>query len=84
VDLGLPGIDGYELARRVRQAPQGQHLTLIALTGYDAPEQKARALAAGFDVHLVKPVDAPSLSALLAQPGTAGRARGARAQSSPQ
>jgi CheY-like chemotaxis protein len=81
VDLGLPGIDGYELARRVRQAPQGQHLTLIALTGYGAPEQKARALAAGFDVHLVKPVDAPSLSALLAQPG-AGRARGARAQSS--
>jgi two-component system, sensor histidine kinase len=67
VDLGLPGIDGYEVARRVRQAPEGRQLTLIALTGYGAPEQKARALAAGFDVHLVKPVDAPSLSALLAQ-----------------
>ena len=62
-----------ELARRVRQAPQGQQLTLIALTGYGAPEQKARALAAGFDLHLVKPVDAPSLSALLAQPGAARR-----------
>jgi CheY-like chemotaxis protein len=69
VDLGLPGIDGYEVARRLRQAPAGRQLTLIALTGYGAPEQKARALAAGFDVHLVKPVDATSLSALLAQSG---------------
>ncbi len=73
VDLGLPGIDGYEVARRVRQAPEGRQLTLIALTGYGAPEQKARALAAGFDLHLVKPVDASSLSALLAQPSSARR-----------
>jgi signal transduction histidine kinase len=67
VDLGLPGIDGYEVARRVRQDPQGKRLLLIALTGYGSPEQKARALAAGFDIHLVKPVDAPRLSALLSQ-----------------
>jgi CheY-like chemotaxis protein len=68
VDLGLPGIDGYEVARRVRQDPQGKRLLLIALTGYGSPEQKAKALAAGFDIHLVKPVDAPRLSALLSQP----------------
>ena len=65
VDIGLPGIDGYEVARRVRAA--GARMLLIALTGYGRPEDKQRALDAGFDAHLVKPVDPDELSALIAR-----------------
>lgn len=68
IDLGLPGIDGYEVARQLRRDPRGKSLKLIALTGYGSPEQKARSLAVGFDLHLVKPVDATRLAALLADP----------------
>jgi two-component system, sensor histidine kinase len=68
VDIGLPGIDGYEVARRLRGAPETEQLTLVALTGYGLPAQRERALAAGFDVHLVKPVDPELLSRLLDQP----------------
>jgi two-component system, sensor histidine kinase len=57
VDIGLPGIDGYEVARRVREEAAGKDLLLIALTGYGSREQKARALESGFDHHVVKPVD---------------------------
>jgi signal transduction histidine kinase len=57
VDIGLPGIDGYELARRLRSAPATRHLILIAVTGYGQAEDRARALEAGFDAHLVKPVE---------------------------
>jgi two-component system, sensor histidine kinase len=73
VDLGLPGIDGYEVARRIRLDVHGAELPLIALTGYGSPEQKARSLAAGFDLHLVKPVDAARLESLLAQPTLVAR-----------
>jgi signal transduction histidine kinase/ActR/RegA family two-component response regulator len=55
VDIGLPGMDGYELARRIRSEAEGQHVTLIALTGYGFPEDRERSRAAGFDRHLVKP-----------------------------
>jgi two-component system, sensor histidine kinase len=65
VDLGLPVVDGYEVARRVRAALGASSPLLIALTGYGAPEQRAQALAAGFDLHLVKPVDPDRLSSLL-------------------
>ena len=65
VDIGLPGIDGYEVARRARRAEHGRRTLLVALTGYGAPEQRAAALEAGFDLHLVKPVDPQRLSALL-------------------
>jgi two-component system, sensor histidine kinase len=65
VDLGLPVMDGYEVARQVRSALGAASPLLIALTGYGAPEQRAQALAAGFDLHLVKPVDPDRLSALL-------------------
>jgi signal transduction histidine kinase len=57
VDIGLPGIDGYEVARRVRENESGKDLLLIALTGYGSREQKARAIESGFDHHVVKPVD---------------------------
>ena len=73
VDIGLPGIDGYEVARRLRAAEtEGatQRLTLVALTGYGLPSQREKALAAGFDVHLIKPVDPELLARLLEEPAT--------------
>jgi two-component system, sensor histidine kinase len=65
VDIGLPGVDGYELARRVRAAQNGHQFLLIALSGYGAPDQRARALEAGFDLHLVKPVESERLARLI-------------------
>jgi PAS domain S-box-containing protein len=55
IDIGLPGLDGYEVARRLRAEPGGATVTLIALTGYGSPEDRERSRAAGFDRHLVKP-----------------------------
>jgi two-component system, sensor histidine kinase len=57
VDIGLPALDGYEVARRIRTEADGKDLLLVALTGYGSREQKARAIDSGFDHHLVKPVD---------------------------
>ena len=54
LDIGLPDVDGYELARRIRAA--APEVRLIALTGYGQPEDKARAVAAGFDYLLTKPI----------------------------
>jgi signal transduction histidine kinase len=68
VDIGLPGIDGYEVARQVRKEARGSNVLMVALTGYGAPEQRAAAIEAGFDLHLVKPVDPSQLSTLLTQP----------------
>ena len=56
IDLGLPDLDGYEVARQLRAADTGQHTALIAVTGYGQIEDKRRALDAGFDAHLSKPV----------------------------
>ena len=56
VDLAMPGMSGYELAARLRSQPWGESLTLIALTGRGAPEERERTHAAGFDHHLLKPV----------------------------
>jgi two-component system CheB/CheR fusion protein len=72
VDIGLPGMDGYEVARAVRGEPALKSIVLVALTGYGRPEDKAQALAAGFDYHLVKPVDLDALGDLVAQLGAAG------------
>jgi signal transduction histidine kinase len=57
IDIGLPLIDGYEVARRLRAAPNVDHTFLIALSGYGGPGVRAKAEAAGFDLHLTKPVD---------------------------
>jgi two-component system CheB/CheR fusion protein len=65
VDIGLPGIDGYEVARRVRRDPALARCILVALTGYGRNEDKRQARAAGFDRHVVKPVDLTALRALL-------------------
>ncbi|QDU27058.1 Autoinducer 2 sensor kinase/phosphatase LuxQ [Anatilimnocola aggregata] len=61
IDIGLPAMDGYELARRVRREAEGTPPHMIALTGYGTPEDVQRALDAGFDDHLVKPVNLPEL-----------------------
>jgi CheY-like chemotaxis protein len=58
-DIGLPGIDGFELARRIRADKAGPRL--VALTGYDHPEQRRRGAEAGFDAYLVKPVEIETL-----------------------
>ena len=66
IDIGLPGLDGYDVARRIRSAPQGHRIVLAAVTGYGQPEDRRRAEEAGFDAHLVKPVDPDQLTELLA------------------
>ena len=65
IDIGLPRMDGYEVARTVRRSDQGNNVFLVALTGYGRPEDRARALAAGFDVHLVKPLEIHRLNELM-------------------
>jgi signal transduction histidine kinase/ActR/RegA family two-component response regulator len=65
VDIGLPGLDGYRLAREVRALPGGQDVLLLAVTGYGQPEDRRRALEAGFNIHLVKPLDLGRLARLL-------------------
>jgi signal transduction histidine kinase/CheY-like chemotaxis protein len=67
VDIGLPGIDGYEVVRRARQEPSLRRVCMIALTGYGRDEDRQSALAAGFDHHLVKPVEAETLHGLVAR-----------------
>jgi len=65
VDIGLPGMDGYEVARRIRRETRLRDVTLIALTGYGRDEDRRQALAAGFDHHLVKPVNPDKLNELV-------------------
>jgi signal transduction histidine kinase len=65
VDIGLPGRDGYELARELRRTERGRGIFLVAVTGYGQPEDHGKAIEAGFDGHLVKPVDPEQLAALL-------------------
>ncbi len=65
VDIGLPGLDGFEVARRVRAVPHRPSLFLVALTGYGFPADRQKALAAGFDMHLVKPLKRAQLKKLL-------------------
>jgi CheY-like chemotaxis protein len=67
LDIGLPGMDGYEIARRIRKTPAGADLKLVAVSGYGHEEAKERSRLAGFDRHLIKPVDPDVLYALLAE-----------------
>src|SRR5205823_3169102 len=78
-DLGLPSLDGYEFARRLRQQPGFGRVLLVALSGYGREEDKRRSLEAGFDHHLVKPPDMDVLQALLAGVAAASAEQGARA-----
>ena len=66
IDIGLPGMDGYQLAAEIRRRLAGRPLRLIAFTGYGGADDVAKAIAAGFAAHLVKPVEIDRLLALLA------------------
>jgi PAS domain S-box-containing protein len=65
LDLGMPKMNGYETCRRIREAPWGRDMTLIAQTGWGAPEDRRRTRDAGFDHHVVKPIDPAAMDALL-------------------
>jgi signal transduction histidine kinase len=65
LDIGMPGMDGYEVARRIRSNPANRRLSLIALTGWGQDEDRKRSVAAGFNHHLVKPADIEQLRELL-------------------
>ena len=67
LDIGMPEMDGYEVARRIRTLPGGRGVRLLALTGWGQEEDKRRALEAGFDEHLTKPVEPALLESLLAR-----------------
>ena len=73
LDIGLPDIDGYELAERLRAQPETRDAVLVAVTGYGHDSDRRKALAAGFDHHLVKPADTAQLAAILAGIGKARR-----------
>ena len=81
LDIGMPKLDGYEVARRIRAQPWGQRITLVALTGWGQDSDRKRSQEAGFDSHLVKPLDLDKLTELLAALPVAGSgmARGAGA-----
>jgi PAS domain S-box-containing protein len=66
LDIGLPDMDGYEVARKIRSFPELKDVRLVALTGYGQADDKQRARSAGFDDHLVKPVEFPALRRVLA------------------
>ncbi len=65
LDLGMPGMSGHEVAKRIRQIPGSDAIKLIALTGWGQPEERTRSKASGFDYHLVKPVDFNELEKVL-------------------
>lgn len=65
LDIGMPGMDGYEVARRIRQQPAGRDVLLIALTGWGQEDDRRRTAEAGFDHHLLKPADMASLKTLI-------------------
>jgi len=70
LDVGMPKMSGYDLARRIREYDWGRDMVLVAVTGWGQPEDKRRAREAGFDHHLVKPEAANDLVSLLASLAT--------------
>ena len=66
LDIGLPGIDGYELLQRLQQLPALANVTFVAVTGYGQAADRERARCAGFHAHLLKPVNLPDLLRLIA------------------
>jgi CheY-like chemotaxis protein len=74
LDIGLPGMDGYEVARELRERDPGRRTTLVALTGWGQDDDRARARRAGFEHHLVKPAEIAALQGLIAEVGRRARA----------
>ena len=76
MDLGMPRLNGYEAARKIREQPWGKCMVLVALTGWGQDEDRKKTAEAGFDGHLVKPVEFVELTKLLASfPAVAAEAR---------
>lgn len=67
LDIGLPDLSGYEVARAIRLRPYGAAIHLVAATGWGTAEDRVRAIAAGFDQHLLKPFDLRKLQAMIAR-----------------
>ena len=67
LDIGLPGMNGYDLAQALRACPEHRELVLVALTGYGKEEDRQRSFEAGFNRHLVKPVDPAAIAKLLVE-----------------
>lgn len=65
IDIEMPGMDGWETARRIRERPEGVNMLLVAITGYGQVEDKLKSQEAGFDHHIVKPVDGVELGSFL-------------------
>jgi len=65
LDIGLPKLNGYDVARRIRQQPWGRDMILVALTGWGQDEDRRRSQEAGFNFHVVKPVELSALEKLL-------------------
>lgn len=78
LDIGMPGLTGYEVAKRLRAEPWGRDMLLIAATGWSQEEDRLRALDAGFDRHLVKPMDGTELAQSLSPWLAEARGRAAR------
>ncbi len=75
LDIAMPGLDGHEIARKIRGEDWGEEVMLVALTGWGREEDKRRTREAGFDGHLVKPVDFDGLERLIAGPPVSTRRR---------
>jgi len=78
IDIGMPGMSGYDLARRLRATPAGETAYLVALTGWGQDEDRRRSREAGFDHHWVKPIDIAAVQQVVASvtPGPPGQAGG--------
>jgi DNA-binding response OmpR family regulator len=80
LDIGLPGLNGYEVCRRARQLPRGDEMVIIALTGWGQERDRRASREAGFDGHLVKPVGYGALTALLSSFADRERSATSRSQ----
>ena len=74
LDLGMPKLDGFEVSRRIRAAPWSESMRLVAQSGWGQEEDRRRTAEAGFDHHLVKPIDPTALEALMQKLAVAARA----------
>ena len=76
LDIGLPGMDGYQVAARMRERPEFKRTLIVAVSGYGQDEHQARSRLAGVDHHLVKPIDPAAVMRIIANPGRRGAAAG--------
>jgi two-component system CheB/CheR fusion protein len=81
LDIGMPGLDGYEVARRLRQEPGLEKVVLVALTGWGQEEDRRRSREAGFDRHFIKPVEPDVLHRFLGDPAAPSDTAPSRARS---